>query len=266
MPQCAPSGALYLLQDKSFLSTPQNMIAGPGCTANSSGNGGAVCGDTASVRVLRLDLNDGDDRANRPDAPSPSVFLPIGADYNGGPGDDRLRGGDRADRLAGGTGNDVLIGEGGDDVIVGGPGVDLLSGGDGNDLLLAADGTRDALSAAPAAIARSSTARTSSPGAASESASSAEVAVGPCPRLAVSSLDSTRHRRRDEATRRGPRPPQRFQGGVYADDWADGRRNAVGPAAGGVGDREEIAALAGLFLTRPAGFELLAPEAYCSVC
>ena len=142
-PQCAPSGALYLLQDKSFLSTPPNMIAGPGCTSETSGNGGAVCGDPASIRVLRLDLNDGDDRANRPDAPSPSVFLPIGADYHGGPGDDRLRGGDRADRLDGGTGNDVLIGEGGDDVIVGGPGVDLLSGGDGNDLLLAADGTRD---------------------------------------------------------------------------------------------------------------------------
>ena len=142
-PQCAPSGSLYLLQDKSFLSTLQNMIAGPGCTANASGDGGALCGDAASVRVLRLALNDGDDRANRPDAPAPSVFLPIAADYHGGPGNDRLRGGDQADRLDGGTGDDALSGEGGNDVIVGGPGVDLLSGGDGNDLLLAADGTRD---------------------------------------------------------------------------------------------------------------------------
>jgi len=141
--QCAPGGFLYLLQDKSFLSTLQNMIAGPGCTANASGDGGALCGDAASVRVLRLALNDGDDRANRPDAPAPSVFLPIAADYHGGPGNDRLRGGDRADRLDGGTGDDALSGEGGNDVIVGGPGVDLLSGGDGNDLLLAADGTRD---------------------------------------------------------------------------------------------------------------------------
>jgi RTX calcium-binding nonapeptide repeat (4 copies) len=141
--QCAPSGSLYLLQDKSFLSTLQNMIAGPGCTANASGDGGALCGDAASVRVLRLALNDGDDRANRPDAPAPSVFLPIAADYHGGPGNDRLRGGDRADRLDGGTGDDALSGAGGNDVIVGGPGVDLLSGGDGNDVLLAADGTRD---------------------------------------------------------------------------------------------------------------------------
>src|SRR4051794_37855817 len=36
-PQCAPSGSLYLVQDKSFLSTLQNVIAGPGCTANASG-------------------------------------------------------------------------------------------------------------------------------------------------------------------------------------------------------------------------------------
>jgi len=122
-PQCAPSGSLYLLQDKSFLSTPQNMIAGPGCTANTSEDGGALCGDAASVRVLRLELNDGDDRANRPDAPAPSVFLPIAADYHGVPGNDRLRGGDRADTLDGGTGDDALSGEGGNDLIVGGPGV-----------------------------------------------------------------------------------------------------------------------------------------------
>ena len=51
-------------------------------------------------------------------------------------------------------------------------------------------GRATSLSAAPAAIARSSTARTSSPGAASESASSAEVAVRPCPRLALSPPDS----------------------------------------------------------------------------
>jgi len=107
-PQCAPSGSLYLLQDKSFLSTLQNMIAGPGCTANASGDGGALCGDAASVRVLRLALNDGDDRANRPDAPAQSVFLPIAADYHGGPGNDRLRGGDQADTLDGGTGNDAV--------------------------------------------------------------------------------------------------------------------------------------------------------------
>jgi hypothetical protein len=142
-PLCVPSGSQYLLQDKSFLSTPQNVMAGPGCTPNTSGDGGALCGETASVRVLRLELNDGDDRANRPDAPAPSVFLPIAANYHGGPGNDRLRGGDQADTLDGGTGNDVLSGEGGNDVIVGGPGVDLLSGGDGNDLLLAADGRRD---------------------------------------------------------------------------------------------------------------------------
>jgi len=40
--------------------------------------------------------------------------------------------------------------------------------------------------------------------------------------------------------RRGAGRRQRLQSGFWADDWADGRRNAVGQAAGGVGDRGEI--------------------------
>jgi Ca2+-binding RTX toxin-like protein len=170
-PQCAASGSLYLVQDKSFFSTPgQNVIAGSGCTADTSGNGGALCGDAAAVRVLQLTLADGNDRANRPDALAPGVTLPITAAYDGGPGDDRLRGGDQDDTLAGdagndslsgaagndtlvggagddvlsgGAGDDALLGGAGNDLIVGGPGADTMSGGAGNDVLRAADGTRD---------------------------------------------------------------------------------------------------------------------------
>ena len=143
---CAPGVLLYSLQDKSFLSTPgQNMIPGPGCTPN-SGDGGAFCGDTGNVRVVRLLLNDGADRANRPDLTARSGPLPIAADYDGGPGDDRLRSGDQADTLNGGAGDDALSGEGGNDLLIGGPGADLLSAGDGNDVVQAADGTRDTVS------------------------------------------------------------------------------------------------------------------------
>jgi hypothetical protein len=141
-PQCGPSASLYLLQDKSFVATSgQNVIAGPGCTADTSGNGGALCGEAASVRVLRLSLNDGDDRANRPDVPAPGAILPIAAVYDGGRGDDRLRGGDQADTLTGGQGNDPLSGAGGNDTITGGPGNDVLSGGDANDMLSGGDGS-----------------------------------------------------------------------------------------------------------------------------
>jgi Ca2+-binding RTX toxin-like protein len=124
------------VQDKSFFSTPgQNVIAGPGCTADTSGNGGALCGDAASVRVLQLALDDGNDRANRPDVPAPGMTLPIAAVYAGGPGEDRLRGGDQADTLTGDEGNDSLTGAAGNDTIAGGPGNDVLSGGAGNDML-----------------------------------------------------------------------------------------------------------------------------------
>jgi hypothetical protein len=147
---CAPGVYRYLLQDKSFVLTnpEQNMIAGPGCTAN-TGDGGAFCGDTASVRVLRLTLDDGDDRANRPDLSPTFGSPPITADYDGGPGDDRLRGGDQADTLDGGTRDDFISGEGGNDVLIGGPGADLLFAGDGNDVVRAADGTRDKVNCGP---------------------------------------------------------------------------------------------------------------------
>jgi hypothetical protein len=147
---CAPGVYRYLLQDKSFVLTnpEENMIAGPGCTANTE-DGGAFCGDTATIRVLRLTLADGDDRANRPDLSPTFGSPPIAADYDAGPGDDRLRGGDQADRLDGGSGDDSLSGEGGNDVLDGGAGADLLFAGDGSDVVRAADGTRDKVNCGP---------------------------------------------------------------------------------------------------------------------
>jgi len=143
---------LYALQDKGLLAqgVSPNVLAGPGCVP-SLADGGAFCGDSASVREVSLSLNDGDDRANRPDGPDPATgaFLPIVAKYDGGPGNDRLRGGAEGDTLTGDDGNDVLSGGAGDDLLVGGRGDDILSGGAGNDVLLANDGFPDRVECGP---------------------------------------------------------------------------------------------------------------------
>ena len=58
----------------------------------------------------------------------------IGAEADGGNGDDILKGGTVRDTLKGGAGNDTLEGGDGDDVLIGGSGNDTLRGGYGNDL------------------------------------------------------------------------------------------------------------------------------------
>ena len=90
--------------------------------------------------------------------------------FNGGAGNDKLRGRNGNDRLLGGDGNDILVGAGqndslfgnagndildagagndelagndGDDVLSGGTGVDRFFGGAGNDVMFSADNTTD---------------------------------------------------------------------------------------------------------------------------
>ena len=147
---CEPGNRqAYSLEDKGFAGAPGGSVfAGLGCTPGID-NGGVRCGDFAGIAVLQLSLNDGNDRAQRPDpllrAPDGPLSDPssIRAHYNGGPGNDRLRGGAQDDTLIGGTGNDSLSGMAGDDLLIGGPGHDIVSAGPGNDVIQAADGTRD---------------------------------------------------------------------------------------------------------------------------
>jgi hypothetical protein len=147
---CEPGNRqAYSLEDKGFAGAAgASIFAGPGCTPGID-NEGVLCGDFAGIAVLRLSLNDGNDRAQRPDpllrAPDGSLSDPsvVRADYNGGSGNDRLRGGAQDDKLNGGTGTDVISAMGGRDLLVGGPGGDFLSAGPGNDVIRAADMTRD---------------------------------------------------------------------------------------------------------------------------
>ena len=147
---CEPGNRqAYSLEDKGFAGAADaSIVAGPGCTPGID-NEGVLCGDFAGIAVLQLSLNDGNDRAQRPDpllrAPDGSLSDPsvVRAHYNGGSGNDRLRGGAQDDTLNGGTGNDVISGMGGNDRLRAGPGADFLSAGPGNDVIRAADGTRD---------------------------------------------------------------------------------------------------------------------------
>jgi hypothetical protein len=153
---CEPGNRqAYSLEDKGFAGAPGGSVfAGPGCTPGIDDEG-VLCGDFAGVAVLKLSLNDGNDRAQRPDpllrAADGSVTDPsvVRADYKGGPGNDRLRGGAQDDTLNGGTGNDVISAMGGDDLLIGGGGRDVLSAGPGNDVIRAADGTRDEVRCGP---------------------------------------------------------------------------------------------------------------------
>ena len=147
---CEPGNRqAYSLEDKGFPGgSDASIFAGPGCTPGID-NEGVLCGDFAGITVLQLSLNNGNDRAQRPDpllrAPDGTLSDPsaVRADYNGGTGNDRLRGGAQDDTLNGGAGNDVISGMAGDDLLIGGRGHDFLSAGPGNDVIRAADGTRD---------------------------------------------------------------------------------------------------------------------------
>ena len=146
---CEPGNRqAYSLEDKGFAGAPGGSVfAGLGCTPGID-NGGVLCGDFAGIAVLQLSLNDGNDRAQRPD---PLLRAPDGrsrTELDKGPlqrraGQRPLRGGAQDDTLIGGTGNDSLSGMAGDDLLIGGPGHDIISAGPGNDVIQAADGTRD---------------------------------------------------------------------------------------------------------------------------
>jgi Ca2+-binding RTX toxin-like protein len=60
----------------------------------------------------------------------------VGADLDGGSGNDSLTGGLGSDVLVGGTGKDTLAGGLGANVLIGGAGADELTGGTGDDLLI----------------------------------------------------------------------------------------------------------------------------------
>ena len=60
--------------------------------------------------------------------------------FDGGPGDDELRGSDGRDLLYGGPDNDLLYGYAGDDRLWGNDGNDTLYAGQGNDDLVAGEG------------------------------------------------------------------------------------------------------------------------------
>ena len=147
---CEPGNRqAYSLEDKGFPgASDASIFAGPGCTPGID-NEGVLCGDFAGITVLQVSLNNGNDRAQRPDpllrAPDGTLSDPstVRADYNGGTGNDRLRGGAQDDTLNGGTGNDVISGMGGDDLLIGGRGHDFLAAGPDNDVIRTADGTRD---------------------------------------------------------------------------------------------------------------------------
>jgi len=60
--------------------------------------------------------------------------------FNGGAGNDKLRGRNGNDRLLGGDGNDILVGAGQNDSLFGNAGNDILDAGAGNDELAGNDG------------------------------------------------------------------------------------------------------------------------------
>ena len=68
---------------------------------------------------------------------------------DGGDGSDRLAGGEEADLLVGGRGHDIIRGGGGRDLIYGGPGHDRIDGGIAMDVIYAADGLRDVVACGP---------------------------------------------------------------------------------------------------------------------
>jgi Ca2+-binding RTX toxin-like protein len=70
----------------------------------------------------------------------------IGAQIDGGSGNDSLFGGAGNDQLNGGAGNDSLRGNGGNDIIKGGSGFDKFSGDAGDDRLFSRDAIKDTLS------------------------------------------------------------------------------------------------------------------------
>ena len=72
-----------------------------------------------------------------------------GEEFQGGRGDDRLRGGGGDDVLNGGAGNDRLAGGRGDDVLDGGAGNDKLKGGAGSDVFVFSAGRDVVLDFAP---------------------------------------------------------------------------------------------------------------------
>jgi hypothetical protein len=67
----------------------------------------------------------------------------------GNNGNDRLHAGSGNDALFGGPGNDLLVAGAGDDLVEGGPGRDLLDAGPGNDVVEARDGFRDVIDCGP---------------------------------------------------------------------------------------------------------------------
>ncbi len=67
----------------------------------------------------------------------------------GNNGNDRLISGSGADALFGGPGNDVLAAGGGNDLVEGGPGRDTLDAGPGDDTVEARDGYRDVIDCGP---------------------------------------------------------------------------------------------------------------------
>ena len=118
--------------------------AADGCEAV---DGGVSC-PVAGVELLRIELDDGDDRSSVGDT-GLRVEVDAGAGNDmvdasgalepaaltGGGGRDSLLGGGAKDVLDGGEGNDVLAGAAGSDSILGGLGVDVVRGDAGNDEL-----------------------------------------------------------------------------------------------------------------------------------
>src|SRR4051812_47388027 len=135
------------------------MLAGPGCTDETGGQGEVTCPVPAGGLVVRL--LGGEDRVSgyASDAAPGWVKVDLGAGddtletygadtVDGGPGNDTIKGiartgdntfdgGDGNDTIRGGGGNDVVRGGAGDDTLTGDPmevrGADVLDGGPGKD-------------------------------------------------------------------------------------------------------------------------------------
>lgn len=97
-------------------------------------------GRTAGVSVSIDDLaNDGE--SGEADNISPTCEV-----FEGGNGNDFIRGSGKPNAIFGGPGGDTLIGGGGNDTLTGDAGRDSLEGQSGNDVLSALDGENDTLS------------------------------------------------------------------------------------------------------------------------
>jgi hypothetical protein len=153
------------------ISDTAGITPGPGCNAVSPTQ--VECGpqqDGGSVTyghydTVVADLGDGNDEfvgnwslLKKVDVKGGDGADQLGSGYadvavfDGGPGDDVLRGTDGDDQLTGGPGNDRITGDDGSDVVDGGQGQDDLKGdgglggSNGNDRMLARDGERDTVS------------------------------------------------------------------------------------------------------------------------